>query len=246
MHVALTIEEGKDDQLIFAQQLGVGHALVQMGSWDRDRLAAMRNRVEKTGLELVGMGDLTVPSGGEGDVTRAHRAIESAGAAGVPLVRYCWPAVGSPYAAWGELTAFLEAALPVAEEAGVCLTCCSGDLAGGADDWRRLLDTASNSHHGLDLSTEALAGISEADLGEMVGASSQNNGLRMVHLSNRRAGDDAEVPRVLQALQAVGFDGPVETGRPLPMSEDTAWGHTGRALDAGYVTAVLQTLRAQG
>ena len=242
MHVALTVEEGKDDQLIFAQQLGVGHVLAAMESWDRDRLAAMRNRVEKTGLELVGMGDLAMPSGGEEDATRVHRAIESAGAAGVPLVRYCWPAAGSPCAAWGELTAFLDAALPVAEGAGVCLTCCPGDLAGGADDWRRLLDTASSSHHGLDLSTAALADLSQVDLREMVGESSQTNGLRMVHLSNRRAGDDAEVPRVLQTLQAVGFGGPVETGRPLPMSDDTAWGHTGRALDAGYVKAVLQAL----
>lgn len=241
MHVALTIEEDKDDQLIFAQQLGVDHVLVAVESWESDRLAALRNRVEKSGLQLVGVAGLTVPSGGDEGVTAARCAIVNAGAAGIALVR-CRCLAESSAVAWDSLATFLSGVLPVAEKAGVHLACCPHGLTPGSQDLQRLRTMASSPYYGLDLCTGTLAGVPRAELAGMVEAREQAGGLLMVHLGSRRAGDDPDVPRALSALQDVGFGGPVETGPPLPLSDDTEWAHTARSLDVGYVAAVLQTL----
>ena len=107
MQLALTIEFGHDDQLIFAQQLGVDHVIGAVEKWDVDTLKALRNRVEKTGLELAGIENLPqilyrkamfgLP-GRDGDIEEVCQAIRNIGAAGIPLVGYRWspPATGRP------------------------------------------------------------------------------------------------------------------------------------------------------
>ena len=56
--------------------------------------------------------------------------------------------------------------------------------------------------------------------------------------------DEGEVslPLALRELQRAGFAGPVRAGQPPGMIGDAAWGHKGRAFDAGYLRAVLQVL----
>ena len=55
MHIALSVQFGRDDQLIFAQQLGVKHVMAQVDCYDEKTLESLRNRVQRTGLQLAGI-----------------------------------------------------------------------------------------------------------------------------------------------------------------------------------------------
>ena len=55
MHIALSVQFGRDDQLIFAQQLGVQHVMAQVDCYDERTLESLRNRVQQTGLNLAGI-----------------------------------------------------------------------------------------------------------------------------------------------------------------------------------------------
>jgi mannonate dehydratase len=104
MKLALTVDAWVDEELIFAQQLGVTHVLADpplplSGSlaWDERSLAALRNRVEKAGLELAGLErlphrlDRTPEGEREAALETVCRLIRSAGAAGIRLLGYDWP-----------------------------------------------------------------------------------------------------------------------------------------------------------
>ena len=81
MYIALSVEYGRDDQLIFAQQLGVEHVLVSIEDWDETSLNRVKNRVEKSALQLAGLEGLAL-----GDVDAASAALRAAGAVGIGLV----------------------------------------------------------------------------------------------------------------------------------------------------------------
>ena len=55
---------------------------------------------------------------------------------------------------------------------------------------------------------------------------------------------EAAVPLLLQALNHAGYVGSVRASHPPGMTDDTEWGHKGRAFDAGYLKAVMQVLGA--
>ena len=77
MHIALSVQFGRDDQLIFAQQLGVEHVVANMERrWDLETLTALKNRVEKTGLKLEAV-EMSVAT----DMDEAVAAVRAIGAA---------------------------------------------------------------------------------------------------------------------------------------------------------------------
>jgi hypothetical protein len=82
MHIALSVQFGRDDQLIFAQQLGVEHVVASVERrWDIETLAALKNRVEKTGLKLAGVEGLLTT-----DTEEAVAAVRAVEAAGIELI----------------------------------------------------------------------------------------------------------------------------------------------------------------
>lgn len=103
MQIALTVKCRQDEDLIFAQQLGVNHIVAEAERWDVETLTAMHNRVEKAGLELVaienlpqtlyGKAILGLP-GRDEEIEEVCQAIWSAGIAGIPLVSYRWTPPG--------------------------------------------------------------------------------------------------------------------------------------------------------
>ena len=60
MYLALRVEYGRDDQLIFAQQLGVEHVVMAVECWDAASLAHAKNRVEQATLTLAGLEGLSL------------------------------------------------------------------------------------------------------------------------------------------------------------------------------------------
>ena len=108
MQLALTVNCFQDEDLLMAQQLGAQHIVAEaggdiLGGWDVARLRAMRNRVEKAGLELVGI-DALPPAlyerailgqpGRDEQITGVCLAIAHAGEAGIGLVGYGWTPAG--------------------------------------------------------------------------------------------------------------------------------------------------------
>ena len=212
MHVALTIQIDRDDQFILAQQLGVTHVVAQVNSWEADDLAVARNRVEQTGLQLVGIECLpldTHPDDPEAQFDHVARTVRSAGTAGVSQLFYQW--TGSDRLA-PELTAagrgeslvhqliepkapsvdevrsLLERLAPLAADSGVRLVWHASGLSTAAmDSW--LDDAPSGAWHGIELCSAALIGIPPGDFAETLGGWINTRKITDVHLRGLRSGE---------------------------------------------------------
>lgn len=232
MYLALCVEYGRDDQLIFAQQLGVGHVVMAVQRWDEASLAHAKNRVEQATLTLAGLEGLPLQ-----DAEVAQAALRAAGANGVDLVAAARQSVGDrePVGRGGALVG-----PPVRA---------SGDPPGLA----RILAAADAANVRLALGTDMagagvdldLATMREGDIAEC------SERLLIVRAGNVTAGRQAflnggevDLPKALLALQRVGFAGPLCAGPPPGLVGDTEWGHKGRAYDLGYLRAVLQTIES--
>ena len=234
MYLALSVEYGQDDQLIFAQQLGVDHVVVAVDSWDGGTLERVKNRVEKSTLKLAGLEGLALD-----DVDAASAALRAAGAVGVGLVtaRRDEGAGREPVGRGGALVGqpvlaeidagALAPILAAAHEAGV-------QLALGAD-----VEGA-----GIDLDLAQLGGADPAAV--IAGYGERLALVRVGNMASGRAAflneGEVDLPRVLLALKHTGFGGPVRAVLPPGLVGDTEWGHKGRAYDLGYLQAVLQTI----
>ncbi len=101
MNLTLTVNGWLDEEVIFAQQLGVKHVFAQVDlhqvvspQWDPLSLAGLHNRIEKAGLTLAGISALVAPRnrGLPPGVQKTKelewvcRLIEAAGPAGIGLV----------------------------------------------------------------------------------------------------------------------------------------------------------------
>ncbi len=236
MYIALSVEYGRDDQLIFAQQLGVDHVVVAVEHWDDETLAHVKNRVEKSTLRLAGLEGLAL-----GDEDAASAALQAAGAAGIGLVAARRNAVGArepegrgaalvgPLARAEVDASALGGILSAAEAAGVRLAL--GEDVEGA---------------GIDLD---LAAVGAADPIALIQGYGER--LLMVQAGNVAAGREAflnegevDLPGALLALRRAGFAGPLRAVPPPGLVGDTEWGHKGRAYDLGYLKAVLQTIES--
>ncbi len=108
MHLALTLNPFEDTDLLYAQQLGVEWIVAEVPSWDRDTLAAARNRVAQAGLTLAVLAPLPdslvsdalspEPSGREA-VDRLCHIVSDVAAAGIPVMSYRLPLSGPRRAA---------------------------------------------------------------------------------------------------------------------------------------------------
>ena len=96
MNLALALDCARDEDLIFAQQLGVTHVLAQLPDatdWRARDLRALRNRVEKAGLALAGIEEAPFSfgesvRGGEFDEAELCDLLRQAGEAGIETVGY--------------------------------------------------------------------------------------------------------------------------------------------------------------
>lgn len=265
MELALSVQHGQDDQLIFAQQLGADSVVVAVAGWEAETLKAVRNRVERSQLKLAGLeASPPMPPGVAQQLAAFCEGLRHAGEAGIGLVSCDWRApvaaqsepvgrgkalvapVPAPAAAtaWEALERFVAQAGPVAQAAGVRLACRAG--AGMLRESGRLLELVP----ALDLDLAELAG-SGMGAEELIG--SAGGKLAMVHANNLRQQqqaflDEGEIslPKVMRALVRAGFSGPMRATLPPGMVEDTAWGHKGRAFDLGYLRAILQVIERTG
>jgi len=171
-------------------------------------------------------------------------------------------------AVWDNLTYFLERVIPVAEKAGVKLAIHPDDppvpsLGGVARIFHdvggltRLFERVPSPYHGLDLCVGTLATMPGADVIETIREFGANKRIFMVHLRNPRGTmpsfrdgfldeGDVDMLEALRALQSTGFCGPIRAACPPEMVGDTVWGHKARALDVGYLRALLESVERDG
>jgi len=168
---------------------------------------------------------------------------------------------------WDNLAHFLGRVLPVAEAAGVRLACRPDDppvssqagvprILHTAAALVRLAQMVSSPSHGLDLCHRSLALMPGADVVALITTLGTQGRLFMARLAfgsghasrftETFLDEDTSLVSVLRAYKGVGFAGPIRVDRPPRLEGDASWGHKGRALDLGYVRALMQLVERLG
>lgn len=166
-------------------------------------------------------------------------------------------------ALWQRLSDFLNAVVPVAEEAGV-------KLAAHPDDpplptlrgqprlvyqhrlYQRLLDLKPSKSNTLEFCLGTLAEMTEGDIYETVDHYSRQGKVAYVHFRNVRGKaphykemfvdeGDVDMIRVLRILKKNGFDGVLIPDHTPQMICDAPW-HAGMAYALGFMKAALQVI----
>ena len=172
----------------------------------------------------------------------------------------------TPAQLWQRLSDFLEAVMPVAEEAGVTLAAHPDDpplpvlrgqpkLVYQPRLYQKLLDLQPSPRNALEFCIGTLAEMSEGDVYEAVDHYSRQGRLAYVHLRNVRGKaphyretfiDDGDVDalRVLAILKQNHFEGVIVPDHTPQLHCAAPW-HAGMAYALGYFRAALQTLQAQ-
>lgn len=167
---------------------------------------------------------------------------------------------------WQRLADFLEAVIPVAEEAGVTLAAHPDDpplpvlraqprLVYQPRLYQRLIDLKPSPRNGLEFCVGTLAEMTEGNIYEAVDRYSRQSKLAYVHLRNVHGKaphyretfiDDGDVDalHVLEILHHNKFDGPIIPDHTPQMDCDAPW-HAGMAFALGYFRAALQRLENQ-
>ena len=171
----------------------------------------------------------------------------------------------TPAQLWQRLKDFLDALLPVAEEAGVTLAAHPDDpplptvrgqprLVYQPDLYRRLLKLHPSPSNALEFCVGTLAEMTEGDLYQAVDTYSRAGKLAYVHLRNVRGkvpnyretfidDGDVDVARVVRILQRNGFDGVIIPDHAPQLACSAPW-HAGMAYALGYLRATLQQVKA--
>lgn len=169
----------------------------------------------------------------------------------------------SSEALWQRLKDFLEALMPVAEEAGVTLAAHPDDppvsglrgqprLVYQPRLYQKLLDLRPSPRNALEFCVGSLAEMTEGNIYEVVDHYSRQGKIAYVHLRNVHGKaphyretfvDDGDVDmiRVLSILKKNGFDGVVVPDHTPQMACQAPW-HAGMAYALGYIRALLQRL----
>jgi mannonate dehydratase len=165
---------------------------------------------------------------------------------------------------WRRLADFLEAVIPVAEEAGVTLAAHPDDpplpvlrgqprLVYQPRLYQKLIDLKPSPRNALEFCVGTLAEMTEGDIYEVVDHYSRQNKLAYVHLRNVHGKaphyretfiDDGDVDalRVLEILWRNGFEGVVIPDHTPQMECSAPW-HAGMAFALGYFRAALQKMQ---
>ena len=240
MHIALSVQFGRDDQLIFAQQLGVEHVMAQVDCYDEKTLESLRNRVQRTGLQLAGIEGVPLVR-----VEALQDIISTAEAVGIDLISCTGPISGSP--PQPRPTGRGNALIPTRADpvSGLSAGETSTVIDAARDAGLRLAWTGSNSPvgMGMDLALDHLGEDPTTTLAALKAP------VIIARARNTRRGEpcfldegDCYLPRCISSLKAHSFDGPLLAHYPLGMVGDTDWRHKARAYDLGYLKAVLQAL----
>ncbi len=164
---------------------------------------------------------------------------------------------------WRRLADFLDAVIPVAEEAGVTLAAHPDDppmptmrgqprLVYQPALYQRLIDLHPSSSNALEFCIGTLAEMTEGDVYEAVDHYSRQGKLAYVHLRNVTGhvphyhetfldDGDIDIIRVLRILRRNGYTGVLIPDHTPLMSCPGAW-HAGMAYALGYIRAALQAL----
>jgi mannonate dehydratase len=170
----------------------------------------------------------------------------------------------TPEQLWGRLKDFLDALIPVAEEAGVKLAAhpdypplptvrAQPRLVYQPHLYQKLLDLKPSSSNALEFCIGTLAEMTDGDIYEIVDKYSRQGKLAYVHLRNVRGKvpfyketfiDEGEVDvrRVLQLLRNNQFEGVVIPDHAPQMSCAAPW-HAGMAYALGYLRAAIDATR---
>lgn len=169
----------------------------------------------------------------------------------------------TPEQLWQRLKDFLDALLPVAEEAGVTLAAHPDDppmptvrgqprLVYQPHLYQKLIDLKPSPRNALEFCVGSLAEMTEGDIYDVVDTYSRQGKLAYVHLRNVRGKvpfykesfiDDGEVdvPRVLHILKRNNFSGVIIPDHAPQVTCATPW-HAGMAYALGYLRAGLQSI----
>ncbi|OHE78851.1 MAG: D-mannonate dehydratase [Verrucomicrobia bacterium GWF2_62_7] len=166
---------------------------------------------------------------------------------------------------WQRLKDFLDALLPVAEEAGVTLAAHPDDpplptlrgqprLVYQPRFYQKLLDLRSSPRNALEFCLGSLAEMTEGDIYDVVDTYSRQGKLAYVHFRNVRGKaphyketfideGDMDMLRVLSILKRNGYNGVLVPDHAPQMACAAPW-HAGMAFALGYMKAALQVLEA--
>jgi mannonate dehydratase len=169
----------------------------------------------------------------------------------------------TPEELWRRVRDFLDALIPVAEQAGVTLAAHPDDpplptvraqprLVYQPRLYQKLLDLRPSPRNALEFCVGTLAEMTEGDVYDAVETYSRQGKLAYVHLRNVRGqapryretfidDGDVDVPRVLRILKQNNFDGVIIPDHTPQLSCAAPW-HAGMAYALGYLRAALQTL----
>ncbi len=242
MHIALSVQFGRDDQLIFAQQLGVEHVIARVESWDEKTLASLKNRVEKTGLKLAALEGLAVD-----DTEQVIAAVRAAGALGIELIS-C--AVGPLHLGRQRLPTGRGGALIVSTTPIALVVTRDADAifaaAKDADVSIAWSGKSAPDNGGIDLPLGSLgddptATIAALEAPILIARATNSLGATQAFLDE----GDSSIPKILLALKQSGFNGPLCAATPPGLNRDSDWGHKGRAFDLGYLKAILQAINTR-
>jgi mannonate dehydratase len=167
----------------------------------------------------------------------------------------------TPEQLWQRLKDFLDALIPVAEQAGVKLAAHPDDpplptvrgqprLVYQPSLYQKLLDLKPSPANALEFCVGTLAEMIEGDIYDAVDTYSRQGKLAYVHLRNVHGkvpfyketfidDGDVNVPRVLQILRKNNFQGVIIPDHAPQMTCAAPW-HAGMAYALGYLRAAAQ------
>ncbi len=167
---------------------------------------------------------------------------------------------------WASWERFINAVLPVAEEAGVTLALHPDDppvpvldgvarLFRSEDAFARALSHADSPRHALAFCTGTMAEAGADTMHAALTRFARAGRLSYVHLRSVTGAlpcfaesfhDEGTVDavRVLRTLRDAGFDGFVIDDHVPHVVGDTVWGHRSRAYATGYIAGIIRTLEA--
>ena len=162
---------------------------------------------------------------------------------------------------WGRLKDFLDAIIPVAEEAGVTMAAHPDDppaptmratprLVYQPSMYQRLIDLKPSSSNGLEFCLGSLAEMTEGDIYDVVDTYSRQEKIAYIHFRNVHGKvpayretfvdeGDIDMLRVIGILKKNGFNGVLIPDHAPQMSCAAPW-HAGMAFALGYMKAALQ------
>jgi mannonate dehydratase len=168
---------------------------------------------------------------------------------------------------WENYTTYIQALLPVAEEAGVTLALHPDDppvpslggvarIFGSFEGFKRAMEIGDSPNHGLDFCHGCWS-----EMGTDVLAALRYFGERGKILYLHFRDVQGTVPcfqecfinegnrdmfAVMRTLKEVGFDGFLLTDHVPHIVDDTPWGHRSRAYAIGYIQALLDVVEKLG